>query len=120
MVWPIRRSLSGWHAALQFLEPVLHPHDLGQGSGLFAGFDHQKTLAIGRDIIVGRGNLRWHVGSLEQHFGFADRKARVNRDLHSNHFVTAVVEQLLAIWIPHWLGAAFGRNLLLATCLLRT
>src|ERR1700730_9894015 len=46
---------------------------------------------------------------------FARSETRQSGNIHSHHLVTAAVEQLPTVAVPHRLRAAFGRDLPLAT-----
>src|SRR5437016_14358531 len=112
MVWPIMRLFCGGHAALQFLEPVLHHHDLRQRRSFFALLDHQKSLAVGRYIVemepIGTRQIE---SQGEEHPWFPSRKTRLCRYIDSHHPVPAAVEQLPAVGIPNRLFTPFGRDL---------
>ena len=64
---------SGWHAAFQLFKPIQHHVDLRGRLGLLGAFEHQETLAVRGQVVVGQRSWSGHVSSLEEHSGFAGR-----------------------------------------------
>jgi len=90
------------HQAFEFFKPVEDDVDLGRGPLTFVtGFlNHQKPLAIGRNIVVTAPAKV--VASREQDLGTSRRKNRLSLDANRHHRlpVGAAVEQLPPIRSP--------------------
>src|SRR5262245_45087394 len=80
-------------ATLQLVEPVLHVDDAAAELALVGlELDHEETLPIERDVVAAT-TCAPEIGSLEQHFGPADRERAPSRRHRRDRQITASVEK---------------------------
>src|SRR3972149_533156 len=103
---PARRDL-----CFQLLGPVGNDADPG-GRRFFFFPDHEETLAVGGDVVVGVAQPPVAlVTSFEKHFGLRQTEGRLGLDFDRHHLVTTAVEDLAPVSGPDPLAATLRRDL---------